>query len=333
MSAFRRHIFYNKLTNGSTILYTTTDGNIAEPYNSSDVVSNVYENGIGIIVFKDKLTTISHRIFNSNSKLKSIVFPEESNTFSGGILWNSYNLEELHFLAPKLSAPIDDFDAIYSGLYYYPGPKLKNIYSSNNSSIDNKCLIINGILYAFAGGGVSGEYTIPNNVTKISRYAMAYNSTITKLNLPNSITHIHNVGIGDNGYEGFLINGIPNSIIYIGTGAFRMSYAYSNSGNITITIPQSCTLLEAQAFMNWNNLKEVHIKSPILEIVNDPFEGCYNITSVYCYNETPPILTAKNKDLFDDANGHILYVPELYKVDYEDSDFYRYGHFTDIKTF
>ena len=327
MSLFRRHVFYNKLTNGSTILYTTTDGNVLD-ISYPDIVSNTYENGQGILTFNKKMTIVPH-IFADKSKLKTIVFPEDCTTFSQCAFWGDVRLEELHFLSPKLSIKNGSDPSLIQGLWYNTSNNsLKKIYSPNNSFDDNKCLVIDGILYCFAPGTIAddSEYTIPYNIHTIAGYTMSENSKIRKLNMHDNIKYIYRVGIGDNegpwrGSYKFSCN-IPNYIIYIDTGAFRMD---NENVNIVenLNIPATCEVIGNQAFMRWNNLKTIHFYVPSTGLIlyYMPFESCKSVTDVYCHTEFPPTLYNSSVDIFDNDADPKLHIPiGTYKT-YSDSEF------------
>ena len=61
------------------IWYTSSDGNVVTPYNTdlfgANIVSNVYENGKGIITFDGDVTSIGYDAFYSSSNLTSITIP------------------------------------------------------------------------------------------------------------------------------------------------------------------------------------------------------------------------------------------------------------------
>lgn len=87
--------------NNRTIYYTSTDGNIVTPYKSDGfngvkIVSNVYENGVGVITFSDDLTTIGLAAFGECKTLSSIKLPESVTTIKQsafGLCENLTNIE------------------------------------------------------------------------------------------------------------------------------------------------------------------------------------------------------------------------------------------------
>ena len=61
------------------IEYTTTDALPLGPYNTdafgADIMSNTYENGKGVLVFENDITTIGKQAFYQCARLKSVVLP------------------------------------------------------------------------------------------------------------------------------------------------------------------------------------------------------------------------------------------------------------------
>ncbi|MBR3826351.1 MAG: leucine-rich repeat domain-containing protein [Alistipes sp.] len=57
------------------------------------------------------------------------------------------------------------------------------------ASEDNRCLIVDGKLIAFAPAGLI-EYTIPDSVTKIGEIAFYYCTSLTSVTIPDSVTSI-----------------------------------------------------------------------------------------------------------------------------------------------
>jgi hypothetical protein len=60
------------------IFYTTTDASIVTPHATSDLnsyLSNTYDNGIGLMEFSSDIKYIDENSFRENTKLKSIILP------------------------------------------------------------------------------------------------------------------------------------------------------------------------------------------------------------------------------------------------------------------
>ena len=112
---------------------------------------------------------------------------------------------------------------------FYKCSSLTAFYGKLVSS-DNRCLIINGTLKAFAPAGLT-EYTIPDSVTSIGYYAFRNCSKLTSITIPDSVTSI-------------------------GEGAFG-----GCSGLTSITIPDSVTSIGNSVFSACNSLTSVYYKS------------------------------------------------------------------------
>lgn len=87
------------------IYYTSTDGNIVEPNNyewiptgwGATLISNTYNNGVGVITFDGDVTAIPGNAFSYKSTLNSVVVPESVLTI-GGNAFSHTALEE--FVVP-----------------------------------------------------------------------------------------------------------------------------------------------------------------------------------------------------------------------------------------
>ena len=78
-------VYYNNQPN-NVIFYTSTDGNIVTPWDTTafigtdgttqlNIISNTYSNGIGIIVFNGDIGIIGSQAFNDCSSLQSVFIP------------------------------------------------------------------------------------------------------------------------------------------------------------------------------------------------------------------------------------------------------------------
>ncbi len=121
---------------------------------------------------------------------------------------------------------------------------------------------------AFLYNGHLQEITIPNSVTSIGEAAFEDCYELTKATLPNGITVIPE-GLFDGCYRLYDIT-IPDSVTTIET------YAFDNTGLMSITIPKSVTTLADRSFIYCEKLVEITNKSAI-EIT--PYSGYSHISA------------------------------------------------------
>jgi BspA type Leucine rich repeat region (6 copies) len=120
--------------------------------------------------------------------------------------------------------------------------------------------------------GLSGNYSIPNNVTSIGDDAFNGSSDLTGVTIPNSVTNI-----GEAAFYGCtsLTNiVIPNTVTTIGDAAF------SGSSLTSVTIPRLITSIEDQTFF-----------------------GCFNLTAIYFQSNAP----TAGVQIFLNAPGIVYY--------------------------
>ena len=330
------------------LYYTSSNGEIVTPYNSSafgaTILSNTYKDGVGVIKFDGKVTTIGERAFYYCRSLTSVAIPDSVTTIgSSAFSWCS-SLQE---------------------------------FNGKFASEDGRCLIVDGVLNSFAIGCGATEYAIPDGVTTIGGYAFEYCRSLTSVTIPDSVTTIGesafawcsgltsvtigdsvttigdyafqgcdsltSVTIGDNvttiGYGAFYYCSsltsvtIPDSVTTIRELAFCDCYSltsvtipdsvttigfcvFSGCSSLTsVTIPDSVTAIGDGAFVYCDSLTSVTIPDSVTSIGVNAFSICSSLTSVYCKPTTPPV---GNYGMFsDNALGRKIYVPmesvEAYK--------------------
>ena len=120
---------------------------------------------------------------------------------------------------------------------------------------------------------LSGKYTIRKGVKVIGNSAFWLCSSLTNINIPNSVTNI--------GYEAFclcrsLTNiNIPNGVTNIGYNAFSDCRSLTN-----INIPNSVTNIGNGAFSKCELLTNINIPNSVTNIGDSAFEGCHSLTSI-----------------------------------------------------
>ena len=144
----------------NTILYTSSDNKVVEPYSVDafgvSVVSNTCENGRGMIVFDAPFTTIGEEAFTNCHNLTSVTIPNCVTTIGYAAFSGCKSLTSVTI--PDGVTTIGE----YAFAYCDSLTEFKGKFASE----DGRCLIIDGVLNSFAPYGLT-QYTIPDSVTTI----------------------------------------------------------------------------------------------------------------------------------------------------------------------
>lgn len=164
------------------LVYTSSDGNIIEPYQTmgfnANIISNTYSNGRGVIVFDKDITAISEYAFYTCSKLTSIQIPKSVT-----------KIREYAFAGSGLKSIDMPNNVTEIATAAFRGNKIVNLV------IPDSVILIGEM--AFQSCGLLTRVTIPDNVTTIGSYAFEFCSSITSVTIGNSVTTIGQYAFND----------------------------------------------------------------------------------------------------------------------------------------
>jgi hypothetical protein len=204
------------------IWYTTVDESIIEttaPIDSewgmmfgTKMVSNTYENGIGIMKFEDDLTFIGPFTFTDNQKLKTIILPSKITRIE------TYD-PPFNGCTSLISIVLpDNLEYIGDWVFWHCSSltsiTIPNSVTNIGREVFKGCSSLTSPLYnahcfAYMPTSYSGAYTIPEGIEQIAGGAFSDCSSFTSVTIPNSVT-----SIGDDAFYGC---SSLNSIIFEGT--------------------------------------------------------------------------------------------------------------------
>ena len=272
------------------LYYTSSNGEIVQPYDSSafgaTVISNTYKDGVGAIDFNAPITTIGEWAFYNRSSLTSITIPDSVTTIGDLAFYECYSLA-------SVTIP-DSVTTIGYAAFAYCSSLTSVTIPKSVSTIGD---------YAFYYCYSLTRVTIPNSVTTIGDYAFAYCYSLTSVTIPDSVTTIgegafavcsslqeFNGKFASEDGRCLIIDGelnsfaigcgateytIPDSVTTIGYGAFAVC-----SSLTSVTIPDSVTEIGLSAFEGCSSLTSVTIPDSVTTIGDYAFCECYSLTSV-----------------------------------------------------
>ena len=234
------------------------------PDSVKKIGSGAFEGCVSLvsITIPDSVTSIGNRAFSGCTSLTSVTIPDS-------VTWIG----------------IRAFSGCTSLLSFY----------GKYASIDNRCLIVDNALVAFAPASLT-SYAIPDSVTSIGDSSFYDCTSLIGVTIPDSVTSIGNsafsgcasligvtipdsvTSIGNSAFSGCasLIGvTIPDSVTSIGNGAF-----FGCASLVSITIPESVTSIAGFTFCNCISLKSIAIPNSVTEIGYSAFQGCTSLKSI-----------------------------------------------------
>ena len=121
--------------------------------------------------------------------------------------------------------------------------------------------------------GLKGGYSIRKGVKVIGNSAFGWCTSLTSINIPNSVTNIEDCAFC--GCEYLTNINIPNSVTNIGNGVFKSCHSLT-----CIDIPNKVTSIGIDVFYGCISLRNINIPNSVSSIGNSAFNGCKSLRSI-----------------------------------------------------
>ena len=141
------------------------------------------------------------------------------------------------------------------------------------ASADNRCLIVNDTLVAFAPNALT-QYTISADIKVIGESAFSDCNSLKSITIPESVT-----AIGDQAF--FWCTGLTSITIHEGVTSIGDLAFYCCSGLESVTIPKSVTYIGDYAFSGCSGLEEVWFNADSCTSMRSVFSGCTSSTTIH----------------------------------------------------
>lgn len=257
------------------IFYTSSDGKIIEPYDPNVfggvLVSNTYENGVGVMAFDRAITEVGYKAFMDKNTLTNIALPESIVKIGTDAFDGCMGLETIN---------IPNSVITISNSAFYECTKLKTI------NIPNSVTTIGS--YAFSDCVSLNSITLPENLTMLAVGLFKDCTSLTHIVIPNSVTHI---GSPTNTSQGETFENCTSlQEVVIGSGVTTIKpYSFKGCTSLsTIVIPDNVTSIDKSSFENCSALESVVIGSGVKLIYDNAFRYCYVLNNITCKATTPP---------------------------------------------
>ncbi|MBE6197630.1 MAG: leucine-rich repeat domain-containing protein [Rikenellaceae bacterium] len=291
------------------IWYTSSDNSAITLYNSSgfdaNVVSNTYEDGLGVITFDEDISTIGNSAFYQRTSLTSVTTPESIASIGDSAFYGCTSLTKFE-IPDKLTAI---GNSVFSGCTSLKSIALPYSVTSIGNSAFYQCTSLTAItipdsvtsigssafngcnsltnttigkgvatIGEYAFGGCTGDLVVNCNIPEASSsYGAFYGSQFTKVTIGNGVTSV-------GAYAFYGCDTLRSVTIGNSVEAIR-AYAFYDCGLLkSVTIPDSVKEIGNGAFAYSDLLTKVIIGSGVTSMGVDTFRNCDSLTSVTISN-------------------------------------------------
>lgn len=286
-------------TSNTKIFYTSADGNIVEPYNttgwSANIISNTYVDGQGCIEFDGVITEIPSNAFSGRTTLQTVEIPDsieslQTYSFQGCTSLTSVifgnNLREIRgysFARCTSLTSVDIPDSVEtfgtgtfsgcthlvsanlgSGLTVVSASSFYNCYALSSITIPDSVQAIGSNAFRYCSGLT--EVNMGLGVQTVGDYAFANCTALEKVNT-SDINKYVGIDYGTSSgnplyYASLYVNDVLATNIVLTNATKIGNRALQRCYSLTsITINDECTSIGFYAFQSCSALTDVHIGS------------------------------------------------------------------------
>lgn len=294
-------IWYRTIDNQPYDIYHSVNENSQQPFDAS-IISHKYENGLGIISCDRPITRINESAFGDGwariHKLSELYLPDSIESIDTyGVRGNEY-LTTLRIPANLKTVKVGGLN----------NPNLTS-FSGSHVSEDGKCVVIDGVLYAFAPKDII-EYVIPKDVKIIAPYVFTNNDVLERIIFSEGLEVIENTAFSD--CHSLKEISFPVSLRLLGSYSFMKCTVEGFYGNakfhtpdnkcllsyyppydigqlccfagidvVDYIIPDGIEYIENYAFSSGKELRTITIPESVKSFYPMAFEGCTKLETIY----------------------------------------------------
>ena len=243
----------------ATLAFTVS---AADDFEITDGVLVKYNGSDPVVVIPDGVVSLGDTAFENNSLIEKVYVPDSVVSMGYSAFHNCESLTELH-LGSSVSKLGDNVIWESFGLTTLTVDENNPYLTAVDNVIYSKDL---STLVLFPDG-YSGEFVIPDHVTKINDYSFFGCAKLTALTIPDSVTEIGSHGLwGLSGVESLIL---PGGLSKIAEKTFCECTSLKE-----LYIPDGVREIEFRAFWDCKALKTVHLPDSLITLGEDAFYKC-----------------------------------------------------------
>ena len=308
----------------------------------------VYCSNLKVVIIGSSVTSIGKRAFHLCTRLVRVNIPNSVTSIGEGAFSTCWSLTSVTI--PNSVTEI--------GTGAFRDCRSLKEFKGKYAADGGRCLIMDNTIIAYASASGT-KYTIPSSVKTIGESAFSDCSSLTSVMIPNGI-----IMIGAEAFRG--CNGltdvtIPDSVTEIKDNLFGrccnirefkgrfasdcgrslivdgvLNAFAASCGATEYTIPDSVTIIGAEAFWGCDSLTSVTIPEGVTSIGELAFSRCDGLKIIYCKSTTPPIagdlmflhgalnrkiyVPAESANMYRKAPGWTQYAHQIIGYDFENDN-------------